>query len=486
MNKPRKKYCDWCKSPWTYKQSLSIVILLIVVGTFLQLTIGNFDYNVIRFPANIFFLAGMLLFVVLMTFHSKKPFFQWLSSISLSVSTIGGLLICSLIMGIVPQITSDQSGNLAGFDCITRSWPFILVYLLTIINLSCVVSGRLLHFTWRDYAFYLNHVGLLVLLIAAGLSAADMQRFEMHVEEGTKECRVNDQDGSILELPITIQLNDFYMEEYIPKLAMTPPEPKLFRSDIVVFTKNGKMKPFMLEVNKPMRVGPWMIYQFGYDIQLGKASNYSSFELVYDPWLIFAYLGIFLIFIGSICLFWQGNKKKKHWLWILIYGLIVALVFVIINLLKPIFNTRNPMPALQSMWYVPHVTAYILSYFFMSTAAITAVILLCRYRKIDGSEPLMGFTDNLIFIGFGLYMTGLLMGAVWAKEAWGQYWSWDPKETWAFATAAAYLLYIHLRNREDKPKRFTLWLIIIGLIFLLITWKGVGYLPASTHSVHLY
>jgi ABC-type transport system involved in cytochrome c biogenesis permease subunit len=98
----------------------------------------------------------------------------------------------------------------------------------------------------------------------------------------------------------------------------------------------------------------------------------------------------------------------------------------------------------------------------------------------------VALTDNLVYEGFGLMMTGLLIGEVWAKEAWGHYWSWDPKETWAFVTAAAYMIYIHVRLREYRPKALTLWLIIFSFIFLMITWKGVAYLPSAQGSVHVY
>jgi ABC-type transport system involved in cytochrome c biogenesis permease subunit len=177
---------------------------------------------------------------------------------------------------------------------------------------------------------------------------------------------------------------------------------------------------------------------------------------------------------------------KWKYSWIQAFSLVVASVFVFINIFKPEIHSKNLMPALQSIWFVPHVTAYILSYSFLSAAAISAVILLWQYKKQKETATLEAFTDNLVYVGFGLLMTGLLIGAIWAKEAWGHYWSWDPKETWAFVTGASYLIYIHVRLRESRPKKFTLWLIIFSFIFLMITWKGVAYLPSAQGSVHVY
>lgn len=175
---------------------------------------------------------------------------------------------------------------------------------------------------------------------------------------------------------------------------------------------------------------------------------------------------------------------KWRYKWLLAYSVVVASVFALVNLLKPEIHSKDLIPALQSVWFIPHVIAYMMSYAFLSAATIAAVMQLARPHKREGS--LSQLTDNLVYIGFGLLMTGLLIGAVWAKEAWGHYWSWDPKETWAFITASGYLIYIHLRLREVRTKSYTLWLLIFSFVLLMITWKGVNYLPSAQNSVHVY
>lgn len=104
-------------------------------------------------------------------------------------------------------------------------------------------------------------------------------------------------------------------------------------------------------------------------------------------------------------------------------------------------------------------------------------------NKVDTN--LYALMDNIVYIGFGFLILGMLMGAVWAKEAWGHYWSWDPKETWAFITSAAYLIYIHMRLQKGYA-RFVLWVLPIAFILLMITWIGVNYLPAAQNSIHVY
>ncbi|OPZ93834.1 MAG: Cytochrome c biogenesis protein CcsA [Bacteroidetes bacterium ADurb.Bin416] len=89
-------------------------------------------------------------------------------------------------------------------------------------------------------------------------------------------------------------------------------------------------------------------------------------------------------------------------------------------------------------------------------------------------------------MGLGLFLIGLLIGALWAKEAWGDFWSWDPKETWAFITASVYLIYVHRRLKEPGLSRLALWLLVLAFVCLMITWKGVAYLPTAQGSVHVY
>ncbi|MFI3263456.1 MAG: cytochrome c biogenesis protein CcsA [Rikenellaceae bacterium] len=188
----------------------------------------------------------------------------------------------------------------------------------------------------------------------------------------------------------------------------------------------------------------------------------------------------------SLFLSLVGYLAYRRWSypWLLSFSAIVATVFVIINLLKPEIHSKSLMPALQSVWFIPHVTSYILSYAMLGAATIGAIIGLVKPEQKD---KIFHFIDNMIYVGYGFLMLGLLMGAIWAKEAWGHYWSWDPKETWAFVTSASYLAYIHLRLRAKLSNdNVALCLVIISFILLMITWLGVSYLPSAQMSIHVY
>jgi len=175
--------------------------------------------------------------------------------------------------------------------------------------------------------------------------------------------------------------------------------------------------------------------------------------------------------------------------WMLSFSTILSFIFICINILRPEIHNKALMPALQSPWFVPHVTVYMLAYALYGVATIYALLLLIKGNRMNmGRErtPLAS-CDNLIYTGSALLTIGMLMGAIWAKAAWGHYWSWDPKETWAAATWLIYLLYIHVRlHRPDKQKA-ALYMVIIAFLILQICWFGVNYLPsAQGNSIHIY
>ncbi|MDR1729541.1 MAG: cytochrome c biogenesis protein CcsA [Prevotellaceae bacterium] len=182
-----------------------------------------------------------------------------------------------------------------------------------------------------------------------------------------------------------------------------------------------------------------------------------------------------------------GYFTYRHWKykWMLSFSSLVACVFVFINIFKPEIHSTDLMPALRSYWFVPHVTVYILSYAMLGAATITSAIQLVNINKGKPDPKLYRLMDNAVYVGFGFLMLGLLMGAVWAKDAWGHYWSWDPKETWAFITVAAYLVYIHIRLLKPDAK-LALWILFLAFVLLMITWIGINYLPVSQNSVHTY
>ena len=173
--------------------------------------------------------------------------------------------------------------------------------------------------------------------------------------------------------------------------------------------------------------------------------------------------------------------------WILSFSTILSAVFIVVNIAKPDIHNKVLMPALQSPWFAPHVIIYMFSYAILGAVTLVALYYLFREEKLQDKERIMDMTDNLVYVGVAFVTMGMLMGAIWAKEAWGHYWSWDPKETWAAATWLGYLVYIHYRLLKTSKNKTSMTILLLAFILLQVCWYGVNYLPSARgRSVHTY
>lgn len=187
---------------------------------------------------------------------------------------------------------------------------------------------------------------------------------------------------------------------------------------------------------------------------------------------------LFLALIGYY-FYWQRNSK-----WFMAFCIIVALLFLFINLKYPEKFEKQLIPALNSPWFIPHVMAYMAAYAFLVIASFIAIkglgtLLIRKYK----SESL-ALADNLVYIGFAFLTGGLLLGTIWAKQVWGHYWTWDPKEVWSAVTWLIYITYIHLRNYYPDKTVLHLCYLSLALFVLLFCWMGLNYLPSAQQSIH--
>ncbi len=169
------------------------------------------------------------------------------------------------------------------------------------------------------------------------------------------------------------------------------------------------------------------------------------------------------------------------------------------------------VPALRSSWLVMHVTVVMLSYAALLIGSIFSASLLFidkdqplqirsnsigvgGYRspnkvidklspiEFSRSELLDTLSYRVIVVGFVLLTLGLISGSVWANEAWGTWWSWDPKETWAFICWLFYAAYLHMRISKGWQGRKPALLASIGFVMVLFCYLGVNYFGVGLHS----
>jgi len=187
-------------------------------------------------------------------------------------------------------------------------------------------------------------------------------------------------------------------------------------------------------------------------------------------------------FLPVVGLITYSRGKYK---WILGFSAIMAFIFICVNIFKPEIHNKTLMPALQSPWFVPHVVVYMFAYAMMGAAAAMALYLLFFKKKAIQTQE-MALCDQLVYSGIAFLTLGMLFGAIWAKEAWGHYWSWDPKETWAAATWLAYLAYIHFRIHKKTKYDIALIIMLFAFLALQMCWYGINWLPTAANSIHTY
>ena len=149
------------------------------------------------------------------------------------------------------------------------------------------------------------------------------------------------------------------------------------------------------------------------------------------------------------------------------------------------------MPALQSSWLGFHVFTAIIAYGSFGVAFGVAMVFLFQKalqnsefarRNFPDQDTLDLITYRAVSLGFLFLTLCIITGAIWAKRAWGSYWSWDPKETWSLITWIIYAIYLHLRLNKGWKGRKAAIFAAIGFICVIFTYVGVNTLLAGLHS----
>jgi cytochrome c-type biogenesis protein CcsB len=152
------------------------------------------------------------------------------------------------------------------------------------------------------------------------------------------------------------------------------------------------------------------------------------------------------------------------------------------------------IPALQSNWLIAHVVTCFIGYAAFTVAGALGLMYLLKQSaenkknssSLTGSLPALKVIDDLthktIVFGFLWLSAGIITGAIWAAEAWGTYWSWDPKETWSIITWFLYASALHARFTRGWRGRRIAWMAIFGFFAVLFTYFGVNFFLSGLHS----
>jgi len=239
------------------------------------------------------------------------------------------------------------------------------------------------------------------------------------------------------------------------------------------------------------------------------SSNFLLFLILGLRWIISGYFPLSNLYESLLFLDWcllfiliiaEAKTRTK-----LVGAVILPITFIIISFASLILPTQmqeaSPLvPALQSNWLMMHVSMMMLSYATLILGSLLSILFLVIQKVTTAKSEILLAKQNItqskaqllenidtwsyrtIGLGFPFLTIGIIAGAVWANEAWGSYWSWDPKETWALITWLIFAAYIHARLTKGWVGEKAALLGSIGFVIVWICYLGVNFLGQGLHS----
>jgi hypothetical protein len=211
------------KKIWGYPESFMIAFELLILGFAFEVITGGHGASSPHMPYNLYILfAYIVLTVVLHIYYRNNQIIKWLSSVPASISAISVYALLVLLLGFIPQDKSTyRLLELLGFNHLKNSWPFIIIEIYVITSLGLVILRKTLPVTRRNVGFFLNHFGLWLTLVSAGLGSGDLKRLSLDlIVKGDYNNLASDGKREIYALPFSMKLLDFQIHYYNPKIAI--------------------------------------------------------------------------------------------------------------------------------------------------------------------------------------------------------------------------------------------------------------------------
>lgn len=216
----------------------------------------------------------------------------------------------------------------------------------------------------------------------------------------------------------------------------------------------------------------------------------SNWLLAHVTLSFIAYAAFAISFITGLLHIIMSSESKKSFKYILSTTLLGLMVFIFISMIIDIITAGNPksVKIFHSTLGNPSVPISIISWISMVALILISwkwsegIIKIFKGLKID-SNFLEDITYKGIAFGFPIFtIGGLVFGAIWADQAWGRYWGWDPKETWSLITWFVYAFYLHAKFIRGWQGSKTSVIAVVGFIVTIFTYLGVNLFLSGLHS----
>ena len=234
------------------------------------------------------------------------------------------------------------------------------------------------------------------------------------------------------------------------------------------------------------------------------SANSILFFILASRWLISGYFPLSNLYESLLFLSWCllfilkliESKTNSKIIGAVVLPIILLIIsFATLVLPKPMQYSSPLVPSLQSNWLMMHVSMMMFSYSILILGSLLSILMLVLIKTKNNNSSLNSLVTNknllinldnwsyrTIGLGFPLLTIGIISGAVWANEAWGSYWSWDPKETWALITWLIFAAYIHARLSKGWSGEKVAILGSCGFFVVWICYLGTNFLGQGLHS----
>jgi len=261
-----KKLWDY---PWKYAESFIIAIEIMIAGFIVEIATGGRGVTIPGLPVNFILIVIFAAILLFLHIRFRESFvIQWISSIPAAISSIIIYAFLILFLGFLPQNSQETSKILfySGLSHIKNSWPFILIQFYFLTSLGMVTLRRAIPFKTKNLGFLLNHFGLWLTLIAAGLGSADIQTLTINLYTNGKMNNIAlSQQGEMYKMLFTLKLLNFEVAQYNPKLSVVNLKSHKFNIG------NSKLLPFAVK-NLETDLAEWHIKVLNY-LPLAKFEN---------------------------------------------------------------------------------------------------------------------------------------------------------------------------------------------------------------------
>ena len=329
----------------------------------------------------------------------------------------------------------------------------------------------------RRPATLLLHVALVLVLAGALVTHLSGRSGSIHLRDGEPAAAFEQEDGTTVDLPFTLTLKEFRIEH----------DPGTSNVADYISELDCDGTAVTISMNHIFKRDGYRFYQADYD----EDGHGSILAVSRDPWGVgITYTGYLLLLLSMIGYYFekdtvrtqlrQGRKPGRgRKVWTLVLSLAGA------GILAAWFLGAFPkgplMPVLRSPLLFIHMIPIIVSYALFALAAILGIVGLLL--PADRSARLQTVSWRLLLPAVFLLTFGTFLGGVWANISWGNYWAWDPKETWALITLLVYSVALHgtAVGLFRKPKVFHTFC-ILAFLAVLVTYFGVNLLLGGMHS----